>query len=154
MANIVASRSEPLYSPRNNIPYYQVPTNFRTQAHEIIKTEDLTRVYGQVLDCVFEMSGEIADANGVGPLVAIDKVCQVEHWKLLPTHREMLVKRLAVEAGDRLGVSSHHCHLYDVEVDFGRGMTAKIEVYARHRSQVFSLIRQHGLKPCSVNMIG
>ena len=50
--------------------------------------------YGQVLDCVFEMAGDLADCNGLSHDRAVDQVLRDEGWRILPTHRAEIIRRL------------------------------------------------------------
>ena len=53
--------------------------------------------YGPTLDCVYEMTSDTADANGVPYSQAIEQVLQTNGWSILPTHKRNILERL--EAG-------------------------------------------------------
>lgn len=154
MAEFVAPRQEPIYTERNCLPFYIVPERFILLSTEIHKTADRTKNYGRILDCVFEMADEMAHANGIAVMNAIEQVLKTEAWHILPMHKDMIERRLLLDDTCTIGTRHPKGHVYRVEIDLGRGMSGAIEVLARNRIQAASLTRRHGFKMCSINMIG
>jgi hypothetical protein len=56
-----------------------------------------TAEYGQTLDCVYEMTRDTADANGIPYSQAVGQVLHTNNWTVLPTHQRTILERL--EAG-------------------------------------------------------
>jgi hypothetical protein len=50
--------------------------------------------YGRVLDCVYEMTDAVASANGITHEQAIEQVLRDERWRILPTHKQMILNKL------------------------------------------------------------
>jgi len=53
--------------------------------------------YGAVLDSVYEMADAIHTSNGGTTAQAIEQVLRDEGWRILPTHKQMLINRLEQE---------------------------------------------------------
>jgi hypothetical protein len=89
-------------SPRNCIPFDAYPTVkgskyggggiYPNQCSTRSREED----YGQVLDSVYEMTGDLADANGIPYSAAIEQVLRDERWRIIPKHKEYIVQRLEI----------------------------------------------------------
>lgn len=81
------------YSPRHNFPYNQLPTQKASMYGGSI-TPLSRQSYGLVLDCIYEMTDDVASANGWAFDKAMDQVLKDEGWRILPAHRKMIMERL------------------------------------------------------------
>lgn len=80
-------------SPRHGFLFDRVPT-VRGSMYGGSIVRHHPESYGPILDCVFEMADDIATSNGVTPAAAIEQVLKDEGWRVLPTHKKEILKRL------------------------------------------------------------
>jgi hypothetical protein len=85
------------FTPRNKIRYDKAPSQPYTVVDQDTTSVEWPKDYGPILDSVYEMADQIMTGNGVSARQAIEQVIKDERWKILPTHIDMLVRRL--EAG-------------------------------------------------------
>lgn len=76
-------------SPRHGFKFTHIPTV--VGGHPYHYESD----YALILDCVYEMASDIADANSVSVDAAIDTVLKDESWRILPTQRKAIRNRIA-----------------------------------------------------------
>lgn len=82
-------------SPRHGFVFDKVPTvKGSLWGGGGVMVHDSPEDYGCVLDCIYEMTLDIADANGVEPAKAIEQVLSDEGWRILPTHKRMILDRV------------------------------------------------------------
>jgi hypothetical protein len=80
-------------SQRNGIEFNKLPDSYRYD----YGTAESIRTYGAILDCTYEMTRDVGDANGIPYSVALATVLVDEGYTVLPTHRKLILERL--EAG-------------------------------------------------------
>lgn len=149
MADRVAPDSDPLYTPRNTIPFCVVPVNLHNSCYSG-STDSKSSEYALILDCVFEMADAIATGNGVAIEVAIEQVLKDEGWNVLPQHRRLITTIWRHEDGQMLGTGSH---LYSIGTQRGERIF-NIEVRANNRDQAAKTARINGFRVRDVNMVG
>jgi len=81
-------------SPRHGFVFDEVPT-VRGSMYGGSIVKHYPECYGPILDCVFEMTDDIATSNGVTHDAAIGQVLKDEGWRVLPKHRRQIIERLA-----------------------------------------------------------
>lgn len=87
-------------SPRNGFKFNLIPTIRGSiwGGGDIYPNNSLSSRanidYGQVLDCVFEMADQVSNCNGASASAAVDQVLRDEAWRILPTHRAEIIRRL------------------------------------------------------------
>ncbi len=81
-------------SPRHGFVFDKVPTMQANSHGGSFEFYESPRSYAHVLDCIYEMTLDIADANGVEPAKAIEQVLSDEGWRILPTHKRMILDRV------------------------------------------------------------
>lgn len=80
-------------SPRHQIPFDSVPT-IRGSVHGGSVTPWQPAAYGPILDCVFEMADAVSTGNGISAAAAVEMVCKDENWRLLPSHKKLIIQKL------------------------------------------------------------
>lgn len=80
-------------SPRHQIPFDSVPTMRATHAGGSF-TPWQPAQYGPILDSVFEMADAISTGNGISAAAAVEMVCKDEKWRLLPSHKKLIIEKL------------------------------------------------------------
>lgn len=80
-------------SPRHGFEFSEVPT-VRGSMYGGSVVVHHADSYGAILDSVFEMASDIADANGVTHESAICQVLKDEGWRLTPKHKAMILEKL------------------------------------------------------------
>lgn len=90
----MAQKVHPTTSPRHGFKFTDIPTRkgsvwgFPTIVHD-------RGSYAAILDSVYEMAEQVANANNLPVDAAIDDVLKSEGWTLLPTHKVMIRNRIA-----------------------------------------------------------
>lgn len=82
-----------IHSPRHGFKFNRVPT-VRGSMYGGSIVRHYPDSYALILDCVFEMADDISNGNGVSAAEAIEIVCRDEDWRLLPTHKREIIRRL------------------------------------------------------------
>ena len=82
-------------SPRHGFVFQSLPTVGGGAYPNVCGRTRPEIDYGLILDSVFEMADAITTCNGVTPEHAVAQVLRDEGWRILPTHRAAIVRRLS-----------------------------------------------------------
>jgi hypothetical protein len=85
-------------SPRYRFVFDKVPTMRVNRYGGSCEFYSSPRSYGQVLDCIYEMTLDLVDANADEPEKAIEQVLSDEGWRILPTHKKAVLDRVRLMA--------------------------------------------------------
>ena len=80
-------------SPRHGIQFKSIPS-CKGQVWGGSYVRYNPREYASILDVTFDMTRDTGDANGVPYETAIEQVCQLEKWVILPTHKKIIINQL------------------------------------------------------------
>lgn len=80
-------------SPRHGFDFDRVPTVRGSQYGGPVVVH-YHESYGPILDSVFEMTCDVADANGEDPKSALQTVLRDEGWRVLPRHQKAILARV------------------------------------------------------------
>lgn len=80
-------------SPRHSFVFHELPT-VKGSMFGMSIVRHYPEDYGAIIDSVYEMARDVADANSVSHEAAIDQVCKDENWKLLRAQRTQVLAKL------------------------------------------------------------
>ena len=80
-------------SKRHNIPFDKIPT-VKGNIHGGSVVYHGKENYSAILDCVYEMTDQVSNSNGISLEEAIETVIKDEEWRLLPSHKKLIIKKL------------------------------------------------------------
>jgi hypothetical protein len=93
----------PTISPRHAFVFDTIPT-IRGSMYgggdvypNRCRTRNPADDYAAVLDCVIDMADALVSGNGARPDDAVGQVLRDEDWRILPSHRAMIVHRLRAQ---------------------------------------------------------
>lgn len=88
------------HSPRHAFPFNHLPS-VRGSMYGGSVTVYSRESYGAILDSVYEMAGDVRDANGITAAAAVDQVCKDEGWRVMPRHKKLILAKLGADHGAR-----------------------------------------------------
>ena len=89
MSQFVGARK----TPRNGLTFDRVPTTRGRVWGGPVLLYSIAE-YASILDSVYEMARDMADANGIGYIQAVDESCEAEGWTVMPSHKLKIVTQL------------------------------------------------------------